>query len=427
MARRTAGAETTAPHGSAPMRHGRLRASHPFAAIAKVLAATIAVIAVSGASIGAFAVYGTISNIKPGIHLEHLAGAKQPSVPSVGAISGEVNILLAGTDTRTGQAGFQTKDQLAGSSGIGNNDVTMLLHVSADHTNATVVSFPRDLVKIPLCGKSISHAMFNTTLSHGLSCVVQTVEKMTGLSIPYAGVITFDGVIGMSNAVGGVTVCLATPVKDRYTDPQLNLAAGQQTLVGAEALSFLRSRHGVGDGSDLGRISNQQVFLSALTRKITGDGVLKNPITLFKLANAALSNLQLSDTLTNPTTLVSIALALKAIPLGNIVFVQYPSTSDPTVPNRVVPDTSAATALTAALHSNLPISLTGKLGRAAVADPSASVPKATTPPTSAKPAGPTAAPSGTPPTGSTPAPTAIALPSTITGQSAGQTTCTKGN
>ena len=197
----------------------------------------------------------------------------------------------------------------AGSSGIGDNDVTMLLHVTADHTSATVVSFPRDLVSIPLCGKSISSTMLNSTLSRGLSCTVQTIEKMTGLTIPYAGVITFDGVTGTSNAVGGVAVCLATAVEDPYTDPQLDLAAGQQTLVGSTALSFLRSRHGVGDGSDLGRISNQQVFLSALTRKITSDGVLSNPLTLYKLANSALSNVKLSDTLTNPTTLVSIALA----------------------------------------------------------------------------------------------------------------------
>ena len=101
----------------------------------------------------------------------------------------------------------------AGSSGIGDNDVTMLLHVTADHTSATVVSFPRDLVSIPLCGKSISSTMLNSTLSRGLSCTVQTIEKMTGLTIPYAGVITFDGVTGMSNAVGGVAAwrCVSRP------------------------------------------------------------------------------------------------------------------------------------------------------------------------------------------------------------------------
>lgn len=416
MGRRSAesGARSTRAH--APIRHGRLRTSHPFATIAKVAAAMIAVVAVSGGAVGAFAVYGTVSSIKPGIHLTHASGATvAPAAPSVGPIDGEVNLLLAGTDTRTGQAGYQSKSQLAGSSGIGNNDVTMLLHVSADHTSATVVSFPRDMVNVPLCGRSVSPAMFNSTLSRGLSCTVQTVEKMTGLTIPYAGVITFDGVTGMSNAVGGVTVCVATAVQDRYTDPPLSLAAGQQTLVGAEALSFLRSRHGVGDGSDLGRISNQQVFLSALTRKITSDGVLSNPVTLYKLANAALSNVQLSDTLTNPTTLMSIALALKGIDLSKIVFVQYPTGADPANPNRVVPLVAPAAALASALQSDQPISLTGKLGRAAIADPTAAVPASPAPSGSVAPSTP-----------ASPDSTAIALPSSISGQSADQTTCTQG-
>ncbi len=420
MGRKSAGSRSQSPAAHAPIRHGRLHSSHPIAAIVKALAAMVAVVAVSSGAVGAFAVYGTISNIKPGIHLSHVTKASgAPAAPSVGPIDGEVNLLLAGSDTRTAQVGYQTKAELASSSGAGNNDVTMLLHVSADHSSATVVSFPRDLVSIPLCGKGISSAMFNSTLARGLSCTVQTVEKMTGLTIPYAGVITFNGVTGMSNAVGGVTVCLATPVKDPYTDPQLDLAAGQQTLVGDTALSFLRSRHGVGDGSDLGRISNQQVFLSALTRKITSDGVLNNPLTLYKLANSALSNVQLSDTLTNPSTLVSIALALKGINLHKIVFLQYPTVADTADPNRVMPATGPAAALVAALKSNQPISLTGKLGRAAVADPTAAAP-APAPTAPAPAASGSAAPSIT----ATPAPTSIALPSAITGQSADQNTCT---
>jgi len=398
------------------MRHGRVHNLHPILSIVRVLTGVTAVLIVSATAVAAVAVYGTVSNILPGIHLTHIAGASiAPAAPSIGPITGEVNIVLAGSDTRTNQVGYQSKDQLAGSSGAGNNDVTMLLHISANHTSATVVSFPRDLVSIPLCGKSISHAMFNTTLAIGLSCTVNTVEKMTGLTIPYAGIITFNGVTGMSNAVGGVTVCLATPIKDLYTEPQLDLAAGQQTLVGDMALSFLRSRHGVGDGSDLGRISNQQIFLSALTRKIVSGGVLSNPLTLFKLANAAVANVRFSDTLANPSTLVSIALALKGLDLSKIVFVQYPTGSDPAYPNRVVPLLGPAAALTAALKSDQPISLTGKLGRAAVADQNA----ATTPIST-----PTGAATTTP--GATPAPSTIALPSTITGQRADQSTCTKG-
>ena len=416
MSRRSAASQTVPAHATAPMRHGRVHHPHPILSIVKVLNGVTAVLIVSATAVAAVAVYGTVSNIPPGIHLTHLAGASlAPAAPSIGPITGEVNIVLAGSDTRTNQVGYQSKDQLAGSSGAGNNDVTMLLHISANHTSATVVSFPRDLVSIPLCGKSISHAMFNTTLAIGLSCTVNTVEKMTGLTIPYAGIITFNGVTGLSNAVGGVTVCLATPIKDLYTEPQLDLAAGQQTLVGDMALSFLRSRHGVGDGSDLGRISNQQIFLSALTRKIVSGDVLSNPLTLFKLANAAVANVRFSDTLANPSTLVSIALALKGLDLSKIVFVQYPTGSDPAYPNRVVPLLGPAAALTAALKSDQPISLTGKLGRAAVADPNAVTTPISTPTGAA-----TTAP------GATPAPSTIALPPTITGQRADQNTCTKG-
>ena len=416
MSRRSAASQSVPAHATAPMRHGRVHHPHPILSIVKVLTGVTAVLIVSATAVAAVAVYGTVSSIPPGIHLTHVAGASiAPAAPSIGPITGEVNIVLAGSDTRTNQVGYQSKDELAGSSGAGNNDVTMLLHISANHTSATVVSFPRDLVSIPLCGKSISHAMFNTTLAIGLSCTVNTVEKMTGLTIPYAGIITFNGVTGMSNAVGGVTVCLATPIKDLYTQPQLDLAAGQQTLVGDMALSFLRSRHGVGDGSDLGRISNQQIFLSALTRKIVSGGVLSNPLTLFKLANAALANVRFSDTLANPSTLVSIALALKGLDLSKIVFVQYPTGSDPAYPNRVVPLLEPAAALSAALKSDQPISLTGKLGRAAVADQNAVTTPISTPTGAA-----TTAP------GATPAPSTIALPSTITGQRADQSTCTKG-
>lgn len=401
------------------MRHGTLRNSHPFATVAKFLLAIVAVVAVSGATVAGAAVLTTISNIKPGIHLTPIAGSDPPA-PEINAASGAVNLVIAGSDTRTGQAGYQTKAELAGSSGLGNNDVTMLIHVAADHSNATVVSFPRDLVNVPICGRSITGAMFNTTMSRGLDCTVNTVAKMTGLTIPYAAVIKFDGVIGMSNAVGGVTVCLATRVKDLYTNPQLNLAAGSQTLVGPMALSFLRSRHGVGNGSDLGRISNQQVFMSALMRKITGEGVLGNPITLYKLATAGVANLTLSDTLTNPSTLISLALTLKGIPLDKIVFVQYPTMADPADTNRVIAQPSSAAALTAALRSDEAITLSGTLGAGATTDPSAVTTPSATPSATAKPS-PTDPPAPVVP------PTSIALPSNVTGQSAAQSTCTKGN
>jgi LCP family protein required for cell wall assembly len=390
---------------------------------------------ISGVGVAAYAVVDTVASIKPGIHLMAAPGSPVPTPPAIGAVDGAVNILLAGTDTRTGQGGqFSSANELSGSSGAGNNDVTMVLHISADHQHATVISIPRDLmVPIPSCptpkGGSTyaqSSGMFNTTLSiGGLSCVVLTAQALTGLTIPYAAEISFDGVIAMSNAVGGVTVCLATRVVDPYVG--LKLAAGTQTLVGAQALAFVRSRHGVGDGSDLGRISDQQLFLSALLRQITSAGVLGNPVTLYSLAHAATTNMVLSDTLTQPTTMVAIALALKNVSLSNIVFLQYPVGTDPANVNRVVPDRTGVAILKSALAADQPLQLTGSLGVAAQAAPG-STPATTAPATPGSATGAPSAPATTGPTAvPTPTSTSVALPKNVTGQTAAQQTCTKGN
>ncbi|WP_241976214.1 LCP family protein [Cryobacterium algoricola] len=373
------------------------------------------------------------------MHLAHIAdpsGSTTAPAADVAAISGGVNLLLTGTDTRTGQGGaYSTSAELAASAGAGNNDVTMLLHIAQDHHSASVISFPRDLmVAVPTCpqtdgstASASNRVMLNTTLARGgLSCVVVTIEKLTGLQIPFAAQISFDGVTAMSNAVGGVTVCIASPINDLYTNPPLHLAAGQQTILGDEALSFLRSRHGVGDGSDLGRISNQQVFMAALARKVESGGVLGNPVALYALAKAATGNMLLSDTLTNPTTLVQIALALKDTGLANMVFLQYPTVADPQDVNRVIPQSTGATIVNAALVADQPIVLSGLPGRAAVIDKSAATATATPPPTPS-----TSASARTPgvatPTTTTPTPTGAVLPSTVTGQTAAEQTCSKGN
>jgi len=425
MAQRARAGHRAAP--VAPFRHGVQPTRHPVLRLLQIVGVAVAVLVVGTASVAGAAVWEVASSVTTGVKLTHVDGSVDAPPPDIGAVEGGVNLLLAGTDTRQGQGGqFQNRADQAASSGAGNNDVTMLLHISEDHSSATVVSFPRDLmVPMPPCPRengttagASSKAMFNTALSRGgLGCVVLTVEKLTGLTIPYAAEISFDGVMSMADAVGGVTVCLASPIKDPYVG--LDLAAGEQTLSGAAALAFVRSRHGVGDGSDLGRISNQQVFLSSLTRKLTTDGVLENPIRLYSIAKAAASSMTLSEYLSNPTTMVSIALALKDIGLQNIVFVQYPTSSDPANPNRVVPIASAAAALNGALVADQPIQLSGKVGRAAVEQPAAPPAEAapTPAPTASAGSDASAAPSQAP----------VVLPPSVTGQTAAQQTCSKGN
>ncbi|WP_349897533.1 LCP family protein [Parafrigoribacterium soli] len=421
MAAGTRGKRSASP---APVRHGQQKVRGPVGTLARILAVVVAVAVVSTASIAGFAVWNLASSVKPGIHLSHLAGKPKVDVTNIGAIEGGVNMLLTGTDTRSGQGGsFATKDELRGSSGVGNNDVTMLIHIAADHKSVTVISFPRDLlVPVPSCPRagggsypSESRAMLNSTLPRGdLPCVVLTIEKLLGIDIPFAAKITLDGVIAMSDAVGGVSVCIASPINDRMVIPPVHLPAGEATLVGADALSFLRTRHGLVGGSDLARISNQQLFMSALARKVTSAGVLSNPLELYSLANAAVHNVTMSDTLTNPTTLVEIALALKNVGLDHMVFLQFPSVADPSNPNRVVPQISAATALKAALAADQPVALSGTTGGGTVLVPTTP----TTPPTASGSA--TAAP--------TTAPTqdAVVLPPSVTGQTAADQTCAKG-
>ncbi len=391
-------------------RHGRLPRSRPWASVLGFVAATVAVVIASAGTIVGFAVYDVAKSVKPTVEL---IGETQGPPPDIGSFEGGLNVLVAASDSGGGDVGTY------GKRGEHLNDVTMLLHVSADHSNATVVSFPRDLI-VPIAScpnpKGGNFAAqtnkINVALTYGgLACIVKTVEDLTGLTIPFAALTEFQGVVGLSTAVGGVTVCIAKAIHDEQI--HFDLDAGQQTLVGQQAVQFLRVRYGVGDGSDLARISNQQLFLSALVRKIKTPETLGNPIKDYELAKAVASNMTLTNSLTNPTTLVSMALAVKDISFDDIVFVQYPgSYGSAGGQNGVLPARTSADILFTALKNDQPVSLTGKTGDGTTTDPTAGIAPA--------PSGSTA------PSGTTSTAPAVKLPSNATGQTAAQSTCTKG-
>lgn len=315
--------------GAGIARHGRLRKASPWGTIGKFIAAALAVVLVSGASVGAIA----FNSIYSKRTVVELVGETEGPPPQIGAIEGGFNILIVGTDTRVGQDGIGGSEEDETSS---LNDVNMLLHVSQDQTNAVAISFPRDMVVgIPECPwddgsgdtKGYSTEPINTALFYGgLPCVVLTVQELTGLPIQFAGMISFTGVIALSEAIGGVDVCVTGPVIDE--DSGINLpAAGTYNLAGHQALAFLRTRGGVGDGSDLTRISSQQVYLSSLVRKLKSAETLSDVKTLYRIANSAITTMTLSSSLADVSTMVSIALALKNIPLERVTFVQYPGST----------------------------------------------------------------------------------------------------
>ena len=294
--------------------------------LAVLVAASLVVVSYTAVSIGSQLKNGGIQ----------LLDSNGNAVSSPADFKGPINMLLVGSDTRAGQGGGfgHVTSNLA--------DVIILLHVSADRKNAVAMSFPRDLmVPWPACPSTSggsgylpqSLGQINATISNGgPGCTLLTVESITGLSIPYLAMINFKGVIEMSNAVGGVTVCVANPIHDTYT--HLDLAAGTHTLQGVQALQFLRTRHGIGDGSDLSRISNQQVFMSSLFRKIKSQGVLTNPIYLYSLANAAARNMTLSSNMTDLNVLVGLASSLRKVDPSNMTFLQVPSAGGLPAPNQ---------------------------------------------------------------------------------------------
>ncbi|MCT9819831.1 LCP family protein [Microbacterium sp. W1N] len=417
-------------------RHGILRSPNPITQILTVLGAIVAVVVVSVGTVGAFYVWDAANALETtSVSIGEDEGQLPPTL---GEIEGGANILVVGTDSCEGQD-LALFPRCAAKDAPGErNDVTMLVHISDSPRRVTVVSFPRDMVvPIPSCPRedgagsysSMSAQMLNSSYGYGgLACTVLTIENLTGVDIQYAASVRWTGVINISDAIGGVNVCLSEDVSDPHTG--LNLTAGEHSLVGAEALQFLRMRHGIGDGSDLGRISNQQQFMSSLVRTLQSDGVLANPGTLLNLANTAVSQVKsgqllLSDTLANPQRMVQIAMAVRSVPYSDIVFVQYPTVyADGGA--RVQPVKAAADVLFDALAANEPLVLTGATsggyGTEVVGEATAPTP---TPTATGTPApGSTATPAPT--DAATPAPTetAVELPSQITGQTAAQVTCT---
>lgn len=346
------------------------------------------------------------------------AHSEEPLV--VSDFDGGFDVLLVGSDGRTGQ-GVQYGE--GGDVEGSRNDVTLLLHVNEAHDAATVISFPRDLlVDIPECTNpdtgntwNASHRVqINESLARGgLSCVASTVTALTGIDLAYAAEISFTGVIEASNAVGGVPICFTGPIHDRHSGLEIP-EAGTYDLSGEQALALLRSRYGVGDGSDLARISTQQVFLSSLVRTLRAESTLTDPVKLYSIADAATRNMTLSTQLADLGTMASMAKVFSELPLENIAFVSYPYLP---AGDRVVPDENAAAALMERVRAGDTVSISAdRTGRGSELseDPTA-------PPTSE----PDAAGSAEDGDVEEEQPPADLLPENIDGQSAAQDTCVR--
>jgi LCP family protein required for cell wall assembly len=256
------------------------------------------------------------------------------------------NILLLGSQTRDGQRG----SHLGNASKLGTDisDTAMLVHINAEKKWATVVSIPRDLiVPRPECRGRLDPTqtvqaspagMFDLAMNlGGPTCAVATVEQMTGIRIDHFAEITFNAFQALTNAVGGVTVCVPPPGINDPNYSGLVLSPGLHTVSGPESLAFVRDRHGLANGTDLNRIRMQQMFVTSLFNKLASAGTLGDPITLYKIADAVTSNLTVDTGLDSIDAMVGLAGSVQSLKSHYIQFITVPYDFDPGNQNRVVP------------------------------------------------------------------------------------------
>jgi LCP family protein required for cell wall assembly len=303
------------------------------------------------------------------------------------------NILLIGNDSRAGASPAELRALSTGDVSSNNTDTMMVLHVPANGSRATIISFPRDSwVDIPGHGKGKINAAYGigyasakdagkgetAAQSGGIISMIETISALTGLHIDHYMQINLLGFYRISNAIGGITVCLRN-AQNPNTDSDafgkgysgINLPKGVSVIKGKQALAFVRQRHGLPNG-DLDRIQRQQYFLSAAFRKVESAGVLLNPFKLHDLLSAVGSSLLIDPSL----DLLSLGREFAEISAGDITYRTIPNDG----PQLIYPDgveTSVVEVNTKAMPTFIQ-QLQGKSADPALADAKPATPSSVT-------------------------------------------------
>ncbi|MDL2080111.1 LCP family protein [Streptomyces sp. GXMU-J15] len=319
--------------------------------IAAWTAAGIVVLAGGGAGFLYFKFNGNIDSVD----IDQALGTDRPKKVD----NGSENILVLGSDTRSG-----SNKELGGGAddGSARSDTAMIVHVYKGHKKASVVSIPRDtLIDRPECtdADGNTHAaangvMFNSAYSTGgAACAVKTVESITDLRMDHYLEVDFQGFQKLVDDLGGVEITTTEDIND--PDSHLNLKAGTHRLDGEQALGLVRTRHGVGDGSDLGRIQLQQAFIKALIAQVKDVGLFTNPKKLYDLADTATKTVTTDSDLGSVNKLMSFANGLRGISPDNMTMITMPVQYDPADLNRVLIEEKKADRVWKALKDDRPI------------------------------------------------------------------------
>jgi LCP family protein required for cell wall assembly len=334
---------------------GRRRASGGLIA-GRIVATAVSVVVLAASALFYFVVAGANKSVADS---DSVADAGEAGV----VFRGGVNILLVGSDARTDQDGNplsaqELQEVLTTADGGGvNTDTIMIVHIPEGGGQATAVSIPRDTwipqsvtntVKGPDSdggtttykpnkinsfygaakfydeealakqGQPESPARERATNEAGRTMLISIVQAFTGLKITHYAEVNLIGFYELSQAIGGVPVCLNAAVNDPFSGA--NFKAGPQEVAGSAAMAFVRQRHGLPDG-DLDRVRRQQAFLAGATKKMLSAGTLTSPSKLSNLMDAAGKSL----TLDKGFDLLSFASQMAGLSGGNVTFTTIPT------------------------------------------------------------------------------------------------------
>ncbi|MDN3293175.1 LCP family protein [Streptomyces ficellus] len=285
-----------------------------------------------------------------------------------------LNILLIGSDARNSKENQKLGGARETFDGPPLADVQMLVHISADRSNISVVSMPRDtMLRIPECEDKAAGKVYperqwastNESLSRGgPGCTVATWYELTGIRIDHFMMVDFAGVVAMADAIGGVPVCVTKNIHSRNAQGQgsgLKLPAGTHPVKGEQALQWLRTRYGFEGGTDLARTRAQHMYMNSMVRELRASTKLTDPNKLRKLAEAAIGALTVDPELNTISKLYNLAEELKSVPTARITMTTMPNFYSTRSPGKVEPKPGEAEQLFEMIRQDIP--LDGKASR----------------------------------------------------------------
>ena len=280
-------------------------------------------------------------------------GLTTTDVIAGGGDGGPLDVLLVGVDSRTDAQGRPLPQEVLRALHTGgdnprvlNSDTIILLHLPEDG-GAVAFSIPRDAyVDIPgyrrdkinaaypavqaltaerLVGEGVQdRARIDAEAAQaGRRALIGAVERLTGVTVDHFAEVNLLGFAQLTQAVGGVDVCLKAAVDDPLSGARF--PAGPQTVAGADALAFVRQRHGLPAG-DLSRIRRQQVFLAAVAEKVLAAGTLTDPAKLSGLVGAV----QQAVVVDRGFDLLAFARQASGLAAGDLEFRTVPTTGTAT-------------------------------------------------------------------------------------------------